>query len=483
MKKLVSIVLLALGALLSESCVKGERESITAPQTQISLDTIRLSGNNRLNSTVSLSWFGSDADGFVTGFEISFDEVLWSFTTRQDSTFTFTLPPGTDTTDVNFFVRAIDNDDNRDPTPAHLRVPLKNTPPTVQINPDRGPSDTALAVATFFWTAADVDGNETITKVEMKANNGNWQEISRNANLISLLADTNVQNGATTAQVFIGENNTPENYTLNGLRANDTNRLFLRATDLAGAVSAADTSINFFYKIKSRGARTLWISGHTSDVTPEYQTLLNNAGVKYDLLDFGASIDGSNLPAFWDPTIKLTARLYQNIFINTESTTYTNPISGDITTILNFMAPVIQDFTNKGGKYFVTTALAEDEDLSRLIGPYPIDSLVKNGGNAQARITPDSALVSANPQAGFPAVRPEFLQRNIVPIIPASDAQVFYRAQLTKLNGWEGSNVVAAVRRPQNVLTQVFFAQELHNYNGDPQALESLFKKILVDEF
>lgn len=470
-------------AFFSQSCINGQRESTTAPQTKISLDTIRLSGDDRLNSTVSLSWFGSDPDGFVTGFEISFDEALWSFTTQQDSTFTFTLPPGSDTTDVDFFVRAIDNDDNRDPTPAHLRIPLKNTPPTAQINPDRGPRDTALAVATFFWTATDVDGNETITKVEMKANNGDWQEISRNANLISLVADTNVQNGATTAQVYVGENNTPESFTINGLRANDTNRIFLRATDLAGALSAEDTSNVFFLQSKNPGARTLWISGHTADITPEYRNILDNAGVNYNLLDFGANIDGSNLPAFWDPTIKLTARLYQNIFINTESTTYTNPVTSEITTILNFMAPVIQDFTNRGGKYFVTTALAEDEDLSRIIGPYPINSMVTNDGNAQARIVPDSALVPANPQSGFPAVQPEFLQRNIVPIVPSSDAQVFYRAQLTRLNGWKGSNVVAAVRRPQNVLTQVFFAEELHNYNRDPQALENLFKKILIDEF
>jgi len=477
---------IGLGVLLLsilQGCVKGEDRLNQPPNTRLAVDTIQLSGNNRLNSTVTLNWFGSDADGLVTGFEFSFDQVEWAFTERRDSTFIFTLPPGTDTVDIDFFIRAVDDDDARDPSPAYLRIPLKNTPPQAAFNDDRGPRDTALAVTTVFWQASDVDGNETITRIEIKANDGDWTPIARDQNLISFVADPSVQSGAVEADVYYGEEDNPQNFQLNGLQASGQNFLYLRAIDRAGAVSDPDTSAAFYLLPKGNSATNLWISGHTASITNQYEDLLNQAGVSYDLLNLGAQIDGSLLPAYWDPTIKLTARLYDHLFINTESTTYTNAVTGTVTTILNFMAPVVQDFTNRGGKVMVTTALNEGEDISKLIGPYPIDSLVINGGNAQARIFPDSALVPVNDPTTYPSVRPQFLQRSVVPIVPSSDADAFYRAQLTKLNGWRGSDVVAAARRPQNQLTQVFFALELHNFNREPQALRDLFQKILVDEF
>ena len=477
-----TLPLLPLIAIL-HSCIRGEENAGQFPETKISIDEINLSGDDRLNSTVSLSWFGTDPDGIVEGYEISFDNSLWDYTEKQDSTFTFSLPPGSDTADIDFYVRAVDNDDNRDPTPDFLRIPLKNTPPTTSFNKERGPKDTALSVATFFWNANDIDGANTIQSIEIKANKGNWTPINRDQSLISIKLDTSAQSGSSQASIFYGTQDEAEPITLDGLLPNDTNKIFIRATDIAGAVSEMDTSDTFFLRNKTPGARTLWISGHTPSITNDYRTILDNIGLKYDLLDYGAATDGSNLPAYWDPTLKLISRNYDVIFLNTESTTYQNDITGDITTILNYVAPIIQEFTTNGGKYLVTTKLEKEEDISRLIGPYPLDSLVVSGGNSQARIVPDSALVPLDNNPGLTEVSPEFLQRDIVPIVPSSDAQAYYRAQLTKLNGWRGSDIIASARKPGNVLTQVFFAQELHNFDKDPQALEQLFEEILINEF
>ena len=108
-----------IGALLLflAACDKGEELANEAPDTQFSLKEINLSGENRLNSIVSLTWSGNDPDGYVKGFELSRDGVQWEFTTKQDSTFRFSLIAGSDTADIQLFVRAIDNENLSDPTP------------------------------------------------------------------------------------------------------------------------------------------------------------------------------------------------------------------------------------------------------------------------------------------------------------------------------------------------------------------------------
>ena len=69
------------------SCVRGNKLANQAPDTKISIDSINLTGAERLNSNISLSWYGSDADGYVVGYEISLNNTDWTYTTAQDSTF------------------------------------------------------------------------------------------------------------------------------------------------------------------------------------------------------------------------------------------------------------------------------------------------------------------------------------------------------------------------------------------------------------
>ena len=125
------ITYLLLGLLLTlTACDKGELLENKAPDTRISVSEINLTGEDRLRSEVTLHWFGADEDGWITGYELSLDGTNWSPVTKQDSTFSFELTLGSDTTDIDFYVRAVDNDDAVDPTPAYLRVPIRNSPPT-----------------------------------------------------------------------------------------------------------------------------------------------------------------------------------------------------------------------------------------------------------------------------------------------------------------------------------------------------------------
>src|SRR5690554_2233063 len=107
-------------AFLAFSCKKGEKHANLPPEIKLAFESINLSGENRLNSTIQLSWFGTDKDGFVQGYEISFNNKNWYFVTTVDSTFQFPLEAGKDTTDIHFYVRSIDNLNEPDPTPAYL---------------------------------------------------------------------------------------------------------------------------------------------------------------------------------------------------------------------------------------------------------------------------------------------------------------------------------------------------------------------------
>lgn len=474
------LMLLMMGWLMG--CRKGILAEGQAPETKISFDEINLSGENRLNSSVRLSWYGSDVDGYIEGYEISLDNVNWTFTSATDSLFTFDIPPGQDSVDIDFYVRAIDNDGLTDPSPAYLQVPLINSPPTASFINERGPADTAFIAATFFWTAGDPDGNNTVKEVQIKINQGPWISINQSQNLITFLADTSVQNGPAAAQIYYGTSTAASSQSINGLMVNDTNRVYIRSIDIAQAVSKIDTSAPFFFRPKSAGVETLWLSGHTEGITAQYQTFLKGAGLQYDLYDLGAQ-QGARLPKYFDPTVQLIFGQYRKAFLNLSQTSYTNSVTGQSNTLLGFLAPVIQRFTDQGGKYFLTTVFDKTADLSEIREVYPISALsLSTKPASQARIPSDSALVALS--GGYPNLQPVNVEFGVVPIVKSSDAQNFYRAELQKFRGWNGpSDIIGVTRRPNNQLTQVFFALELHRYNQDPLKVQQLIGDIFNNEF
>ena len=87
-------------------CTKeDELKPNTDPITNLYLSSINRSGSDRLNAIVDMRWSGEDKDGYIVGYEISFDNINWSYTTDQDSVFRFSINNGSDTTDINFYVR------------------------------------------------------------------------------------------------------------------------------------------------------------------------------------------------------------------------------------------------------------------------------------------------------------------------------------------------------------------------------------------
>ncbi len=475
MKK--TVLLLPLLLLFSQ-CREGEPVGNTAPDTKIAVEEINLSGDDRLNSVVRLSWYGTDKDGYVVGYEVSLDNQNWSFTEEQDSTFQFDIPPGQDSVDIQLYVRALDNDSLRDPSPASLTVPLKNTPPVSIIDTETQTQGTSIGVATYRWNATDQDGDETIVEAEIRFNNGDWYPIPPNQNLLTFVLDPNVPSGPTTADVYFANSNTPQTQTIDGLEAGGINTLYLRTKDIANSYSDVDTADEVTIVLPT--SDVLVVNGQSASVSSSYQTALTNANVTFDYLDYGSN-GGENQPAFWTPTVNQILKQYDVLFINADAQVFQNQATGQTGPLLALMGPAVQEYTDLGKKIFVTTSFGTLTDLSGITGTYPITDVVRSSG--LVRVYPDSATYPLMDTALYPLMQSTNVLVGITPIEKTADAENWYRTELTPLSGWNGDNLVGVRRRLGGNISQVFFSMELWRFNKDPQALENLLDQVLNNDF
>ncbi|MCH8546849.1 MAG: hypothetical protein LAT54_08950 [Cryomorphaceae bacterium] len=455
--------------------MRGDLNENIPPTTRIALESINRTGENRLNSNVRLSWFGSDKDGYVVGYEISLDNEQWHFTTSTDSTFRFSITPGSDTTDQDFWVRAIDNEDARDPEPAFLRIPLRNTPPEASFDNDVGPKDTAFIAATLRWRATDLDGDETIESVQMKFNDGDWFEIP-SANLITFVLEENAT-GVGEALIYAGVENTPRTIKANDVRIDAINNVYIKAIDIAGAESEIDTSAAFYFK--QSASRNLIICGQPASVRDVIMPYARNAFQNdYEFLDFFVD-QGSRQPRFWQANFARVMERIDKLYVFTDISTFTNPASGQSASILVNLAPLISQFNANNGKSLVTTILTPASDIDGLSVGFPIEDVVRSGG--QARLTGDSSLVPS--MSGYPILNPDGTITGIVPIVKSIDSENFYRAQITPLNNWSGDNLMGSLRRRNGNIQQIFIAISLHRFVGNSTNLQQFFDKIIQDDF
>ncbi|MGB0391799.1 MAG: hypothetical protein ACPGD5_09525, partial [Salibacteraceae bacterium] len=416
-------------------------------------------------------------DGYVAKYELSLDNINWVTTTSNDSTFSFTLNPGSDTTDIDFYVRAIDNEGLIDPTPAYLKVPLKNTPPVVFFNESGFPQDTTNIVTTFTWTAKDADGDETITKAYLKANQGDWLEIDVNEKMISLVPTNVSQNGTTDAYLYYGTNEIPLSSTLNGLNLGDTNKFYLKVIDFANAESNPDTSETIF--IKPKTADILYVSGLPQPPTNIYLNALGGVS-GYDFIDYSFD-NGKFQPAYWSPTFDLLLKNYDVIMVTSDESIFTNEVNGRKDVLLEFAAPSIQVFSNNGGKSLIATSFTKGQDISGISSVFPIDSL--SSANGQARLYPDSAIVSEI-GTNYPDLSPTFIISGLSPFYMSIDAEISYSSQLFEQGGWSGPSTVGARRKDgNNNYYQYFFSVQLYKLDKSIADLQTLFTQILNNDF
>lgn len=460
---------------------EGELKQNQPPETTFSVDEINVTGENRLNSIVRLSWYGTDPDGYVKGFEISTDQQNWVYTTSQDSLFRFSISANSDTVDINLYARSVDNLDQRDPTPSFLRIPIRNTPPIASFSNNLSIPDTAFLVATTEWSASDIDGDQTITDVFLSINGKEWYPLNKSEKVFSIVpADFNATD-TTSAFIYYGSRTNPAAATIEGIVLNDTNRLYLKAVDQAGAESIIDTSTVFFMRTKQND---LLVVGGVSTAHTTYKNLLNTVNLTYDFLNLTAD-NGAYQPALWNITFRLQLSFYDKLFFYSDETTFINPYTNLRLMLLEFAAASLQEYANNGGKYLISTSFDWDTNIDGFRGVLPIESVTtKNYGDA--RLYQDSTV---NPEvSGYPTLSASVFALTGVGAfnIDPNDTEVFYRAELSDRRNtteWPDSKIVASARRQNGRLNQIFFTMQLFELNGDQNALESLFDQIFNVEF
>ncbi len=287
-------------------------------------------------SQIKVSWWGDDPDGTIIGYYFKWEGIdsTWHFTSSNDST--FALPIGSKDTTYNFLISAVDNSGNGkydnnitqnginygpepfvdannngvydkgetyfdigliDPSPASLNFPIKNTTPVIQWSTLTVLPDTSFPVMTFAWNASDLDGNETITHINLALNDTtNFISLDGLTRLITLrIIDINATNPEMEILLDGSDQNIFPQH-LQGLKLEDNNKIYIQATDLSGAksdfISLPDTNKTWFVK-KPKG-KLLIVDNYPStnhQLTDFYNQQFNtiDGGTltgKFDVYDF-----------------------------------------------------------------------------------------------------------------------------------------------------------------------------------------------------
>lgn len=459
------------------SCRKGELLPNQPPSTKIMVEEINLTGENRLTTTVRLSWYGTDPDGYVVGYELRINEGDWIYTEKQDSTFQLNIEDGSDTTDILFEVRAIDNEDLKDPNPARLIVPIRNSPPVASFQEAVLPLDTTHLVYTFRYNASDPDGNETLRKAFIRVNDGDWYQIPLQERMVSIAPENPKENGLGNGLVYLGVNTNPEPLRIGGLINNGDNIFQVKVEDVAGAQSDIDSTPVIF--IKPQVGDLLVISGQPNHVSQAYQNIINQVYPSADYIYYQRE-NGKYQPKLWNPTFYLMARHYDKIFFHTDASTFSNNVTSVTNTILNFAAGSMQRLLDDNKKIFVTTRFTRTTEFEAIASIFGIDSFTSSRGQA---ILSNDSIVKAQ-VSPFQDIQSSLFVLGASPFYPAFNTEILYRASFTPTQGWEGPNVIGVARQNSaNRTNVVFFSMELYLMDKNPTSLNHLFNTVLNERF
>ncbi len=420
---------------LTSSCVKHAVDNPVGnqpPHTGVFLYPD--SSISRQPSKIEMHWWGDDPDGFVIGYYFTWDGKHWSFTKSNDSL--FALQIGVTDTTYTFQVSAVDNGGNGvydkdifqngidygpepftdkngngvwdkgedfvdigliDPKPASIKIPIKNSAPTVKWDDLTILPDTSYPVMTFGWIASDIDGDETIQKINIALN-----DTSNPNNIVTLdgtvrnitLRTSDFSSPNPSMDILIGglESNIATEK-LPGLKLNSDNRFYVQAVDISGAkskfIAIPDSGKNWYVK-KPVGNLLIVDDYATPDNAASFYNSMFadslNLKNKFDVYDLNAlpsqSYSKSNV------TILLTLKLFKYLFWYTDN----NPS-------LDLISTVTQNYLDAGGKIAFSMQFPQTIDLSVLQGFLPI-----NADSSDARLTllSGTKFSASNTQPGYP---------------------------------------------------------------------------------
>ncbi len=425
------------------------------PVTHIAVRSVA----DSLNATISkqtLHWWGDDPDGAVAGFIYTFNpnasnvqswssnasDPNWAFTEKTQETFTLTLS-GLDTT-YSFWVKAVDDKGAADPNGARQNYPIINTRPTVEFPVGTDVPDTTFTVATFVWSATDLDGDDTIAKLQYAlddtANLAAWKDLNANANSVTLTVAEGLTSGS---HVF-----------------------YLRAVDIAGATSniiRMPRTANEVWYVRSPQSKFLVIDDYNvADNTANfYHAHLRDLVGAFDVWDIKSNSGGLEPPSA--EAFTQTLLLFDRVFwyADTEPNLEKAQVS-------------LPKFIDAGGKVIMITSFQEfTSNQGDPLDFAPVDSL----GKRIDRITRNQLINPSTKYAGlgYPQLRVNTaIIPNVFPLVPKISADTLY--VLAASANWPGTPVVGV---SDATAAFVFFSVPLAQLDG-LGTVRSLLERLLL---
>lgn len=495
-------IILFLFSFLLVSCDSGIQGSFSdnqPPTTSLTVQEINLPEGERLLSQVNISWWGDDPDGYVAGYEFYIGDVTqaaaddWVFTEKTDSTFILPIPEGNTDADVKFTVRAVDNEEARDPEPPSLTFPIRNTAPEIQFVNDETPPDTTYKIVSFGFIPSDPDGNANLNRVEIALNDtssaGSWKELSVDVNLITLRIDDTIDSPA--AQILLGRSARESSLTFNTINVNGDNKFYVRAIDNAGAVS--DVNMYEWY-VKKQSSNILFLNDYFGTNTRErgnfHLSLLEQVGItEVDYLDIsdGEVLGGTRVRlssafpdrSLSDPTINMMLAEWDYIYW----------ISDDLDRNIGYALELTNEFFAQGGKMFINIPIEYLSDRNSLFQFLPFREVAQEpsipGRSPTFRVQRCSEIKASDDISFDANLRLNRIIFPANPIVPFNESISLFNANFslilrnpTELREYDGISLVSTMNPDQSIvyfgIDLSYFTTANNNPCEDPETEEPL---------
>jgi hypothetical protein len=471
-----------------DSGLQGDLAENQPPNTNLTVDQINRSGANRLPSQITITWWGDDPDGYITGYEYSINDGDWNFTTRTDSTFILPIPEGNLTADVSFSVRAIDNEETRDPEPASLVYPIVNTPPTIEINRQINQPDTTYNIASISWNANDPDGAANLERVEVALNSpDNWVSLASDISRITLNINDRVVTESTNASILIGDSFTDSGSEFSTVKLNDKNLFYIRSVDRAGAVSEIDT---LGWYIKKRTSRVLLINDIQSEDGTYFRRdyhiqKLNEAGIPD--VDVWNMNDGQVAAG---QRVQLSSKFFDVSQLGSvgafamDQWDFVYFISTNFDRNIYYAPQMLSRFIDNGGNAIFFSPPKEIDERHPLLTFLPYNGLTQRpSGTRSFEIKSDSLITPTENITGAPTLK---VENNIVaaqPIELIGNGTALYNADfiVNLFRGtreYDGNETISTKSGEGNI---IYFSLDIEQLDADNN-VDELVKTLTIDE-
>ncbi len=511
----IKIFTLLLTSILIFSCSENINDNPSvnqAPDTYLFLYPDSGVTISQQKSRLQVHWWGDDPDGLIIGYYFRWEglDQNWKFTTSNDSL--FSLPIGTVDTSFSFMVASIDNGGNGvydesviykdqdigpepfidengngvfdvgeyyydigliDPSPAVQKFPIKNTAPEVDWDDLTSIPLESFPVMTVGWTAQDLDGDESITSINIALNDtGSFVSLPGNIRLVTLRS-LNFAGANPTMQILLnGSTSDIFGTELTNLQLDANNRIYLQAIDISGAkseiIALPDTSRDWFVK-KPKGDLLIvdnFVSGNSAKTF--YETTFNslsNGGLngKYDVLD----IENTTLP-YENVSFLETLKLFDFVFWYSNETP-----SLDLTNL------VTQSYINQGGKIaysltFKDSSSSYSYDLATIQNFIPIEKFQQS--QPLNFILPGADILKSDQSSTYPNLKTATTIGFVRTIVPNN-------ASAAKVYDLSSSQVNGPIALMDNSNSLFFIGLPLHQCDGNAGNVKLLLEKIFFDEF